>query len=61
LSFVAERPFPLRQGTASTANPRHARKLSAKTFLPSAVVDLSWKIVGYAADEVRTGQDKEIT
>ena len=40
-----ERPlpqFPLRQGTARTANPRHAKKLSAETFLPSAVVQLSW-------------------
>src|SRR5260370_989892 len=61
LRLVAGRRFPLRQRTAWTANPGHARKLSAKTFLPSAVVDLSWKIVGYAADEVRTGQDKEIT
>ena len=30
--------FPLRQGTARTANPRHAKRLSAETFLPSAVV-----------------------
>jgi len=46
---------------ARTANPRHAKKLSAETFLPSAVVQLSWKIVGSAADGSTNTAGKEIT
>jgi hypothetical protein len=42
--------FPFRQETARTANPRHAKRLSAETFRPSAVVQLNWKIVGSATD-----------
>ena len=34
------------QGTARTANPRHAKKLSAKTLLPSPVVQSEEKYVG---------------
>ena len=41
---------PLRRGTARTANPRHAKKLSVRDVLPSAVVQLSCKILGAAAD-----------
>jgi len=43
---------------ARTANPRHAKKLSAETFLR---VQLSWKIVGSAADGSTNTAGKEIT
>jgi hypothetical protein len=53
--------FPLRQGMARTANPRHAKILSAETFLPSGAVQLSWKIVDSVADGSANTSGKEIT